>query len=371
MFWKWILLSPVLFLVGCHVSSKSALDGPGGRTAYNNTLQETNSEQMLLNLVRLRYYDIPFFLDVGTVTTQLTYKSSAFSKIQIPGFTDENPAEIGADLLWQSQPTIQYTPLQGQSYASQLLQPISLRTLQQLCYSGWGIDRVFHLIVQGFNGLVNNPESSGPLPEHHPSYDKFFEASNLLRYFQEKGELQVGVHEVVQKSEHPDKEDLKKDKMDISDYSLQFAFPGDGNEAKRLSELLTGVSHQNGRYFVKMKLGFDRDGKIGILPRSILSSMYYLSQGVHVPKEHIRRGWASECIEDAKATSKIGSLIDVYCSGHRPSSAFVSVKYRDWWFYIKDSDLDSKKTFVLLMQLYNLQGGAFFQPPPLLTLPLG
>ena len=50
---------------------------------------------------------------------------------------------------------------------------------------------------------------------------------------------------------------------------------------------------------------------------------------------------------------------------------FLSIKFRDSWFYIKDNDLHSKKTFMLLLELYNLQSGKRTSKGPVLTLPIG
>jgi hypothetical protein len=52
-------------------------------------------------------------------------------------------------------------------------------------------------------------------------------------------------------------------------------------------------------------------------------------------------------------------------------NAAVRTRYRGSWFYIDDSDLDSKSTFTLLGQLTNLQAGDLPSTAPLLTLPVG
>ena len=57
--------------------------------------------------------------------------------------------------------------------------------------------------------------------------------------------------------------------------------------------------------------------------------------------------------------------------GHRPSEAAMAIYYRDSWFYINDSDLQSKSTFSLLAQIFSLQSGNAKDKAPLLTLPLG
>jgi len=51
-------------------------------------------------------------------------------------------------------------------------------------------------------------------------------------------------------------------------------------------------------------------------------------------------------------------LLAIKSSPERPENAAVAVNYRNSWFYIDDSDLDSKSTFSLLGQIYQLQAGS-------------
>ena len=55
----------------------------------------------------------------------------------------------------------------------------------------------------------------------------------------------------------------------------------------------------------------------------------------------------------------------------RPANAFVVVPYRGAWFYIADNDLESKSTFMLLTQLFNLQAGQIKTVAPALTIGVG
>lgn len=350
-----------LFLSSCHIPSKMALEGSGGRNAYNIAIQVSNNEQMLLNLVRLRYFDNPYFIDVSTVTTQFTYRAAASASIPIPGLNSTNPLTLGGDISWQNQPTLQFIPLEGQAFSQQLLTPIDLTTIQQLIYSGWDVDRVFRLVIQSFDELDNAPEASGPILERLPNYENFFEATSLMRYFQLRNELRMGVQ-------------LKEEK-EKSTSKLQIAFPYEGEEAKRLASKLKGVYSSNGNYVLSMELGFNVKGQIGVYPRSILSCMYYLSRGVEVPKIDQKMGKAPSTLNNENHLfawrDLIGSLMKVKTCNYLPKNAYVAVKYRNHWFYIDDADLQSKKTFLLLLQLYNLQAGKPKASPPVLTLPLG
>ena len=71
-----VLLLAVSLLVSCGCAM-----GPRAlrfnRQKYNESVTRTNREELLLNLVRLRYGDTPEVLPCGSVTTQLSWDYSA------------------------------------------------------------------------------------------------------------------------------------------------------------------------------------------------------------------------------------------------------------------------------------------------------
>lgn len=349
-------------LTGCHVSSKVAVEGSGGRTAYNETLQKTTNEEMLLNLVRLRYVDFPFFLDVNAITTQFSYGSKFQPSVPIPGFSQSNPAKANAEFSWQNTPTISYTPLQGQTFAIQLFKPIDLIIIQQLIYAGWDIDRVFRLCIQSIDDVLNAPTASGPMPDFEPKYQRFLKLSSLLRYFQQRSKLQVSIR-------------LNEANQAFRGKGVGITFPTGSPEAKELETLMPGGTFTDDHYIFEVDMGFNKDLNIGIMSRSLMACMYYLSLGVEVPNHCDEK----KCIaytenEDGEIfdwREVIGDLLTVQHSKEKPKHDFVSVKYRNYWFYIDERDIQSKRTFVLLMQLYNLQSSSAAPNGPLLTLPLG
>jgi len=350
----------VIGFSACQMPSRVAMEGEGGRTAYNVAIQSTNSQQMLLNLIRLRYADSPLFLDVSSITTQSTIRSEVAPYFSIPGFNQDNPFRLGTELSWQDQPTITYMPLEGRAFASRLLRPVDLRTLQMLCYSGGDVDRIFWMMIQNFGDLLNEPESA---ESTSLDYQRFSEFSQLLRQFQRRGELQLG----VQVSQKTDKD------RDPDELSLQIAFPVDGEAGSRLAELLRCNQKVNGRYLKNIELGFTNSGHMGIMLRSILSCMSFLSWGVEVPQEHVECHMvrSAHCHTDKEWNDIFHELINVHSSKLCPKNAFIAVQYRNYWFYIDDGDVRSKKTFGILLQLYNLNADESKNRGPILTLPLG
>ncbi|MFA6118725.1 MAG: hypothetical protein WCT85_06200 [Parachlamydiales bacterium] len=349
-----------IFCFGCHIPSKVAMEGSGGRTAYNMEMQKTNAEEMLLNLVRLRYSDSPVFLEVSSVTSTFTFKNSIAANVNIPGFNQTNPMQLGGETLWQTQPTIQYIPLEGQEFNNKLMEPLSVHIIQKLIYSGWDIDRIFLLTLHSFNEFQNFPAREICNEKKRMSnFENFFYLSNLMRKLQKDGQLQIGIREIKEN--------------DCYKKILQFAFPTNHELAKEIAAILNCKEPVNGKYVINIDEGFDEKGNVGILPRSLLSCMYYLSNNVLVPEDDVRQKTVKDCRTDKseKTKKRYKELLIIKNCNTLPKNYYIAVKYRNSWFYISDNDINSKKTFMLLLELFNIQSGKRENTGPILTLPIG
>ena len=103
--------------------------------------------------------------------------------------------------------------------------------------------------------------------------------------------------------------------------------------------------------------------------------MYLLSKTVAVPREHCEKGLVRFTRNPDGSPFDwnlvTGDLFHVCVAKHRPDSAFVAVRYRDYWYYIPDDDLSSKVTVNLFNELLRLQKIGTIEGQPLLSLPLG
>ena len=114
---------------------------------------------------------------------------------------------------------------------------------------------------------------------------------------------------------------------------------------------------------------------IKIDTRSLLGVMYYLSNGVQVPEEDEKKGkvkvtyMASGQQFDWKKI--LGDYFRIQVKDQKPMDTQLRVNYRGHWFYIDDTDLESKSTFTLLAQIFALQAGKAEGIVPVLTLPVG
>lgn len=108
--------------------------GPGTMTRdrldYSAALAESWKQQMLLNMVKLRYSDTPVFLDIGQIVSGYTVQST-FSAIGnifstsgvVPGVPNSSIG-LGAQGQFTDRPTITYAPLMGERFARSLMTPI-------------------------------------------------------------------------------------------------------------------------------------------------------------------------------------------------------------------------------------------------------
>ena len=62
-------------------------------------------------------------------------------------------------------------------------------------------------------------------------------------------------------------------------------------------------------------------------------------------------------------------LMEIRCSDSEPPDAFVSVSYRNHWFWLSDRDYASKRTFAFLMILFSLMETGGREGLPIVTIP--
>ncbi|MEZ4453816.1 MAG: hypothetical protein R3B09_30450 [Nannocystaceae bacterium] len=339
----------------CHVTGPRSIKT--GRDHYNVAIQQTNNEQLLLNLVRLRYRDTPLFLEIASVTTNFTFDVGGGATGTVNPGNAAAPGSVGlqGSIGYTEKPTVAYVPLQGQRFVTQLLSPMDPRVILLMYHSGWAIDRIFKICVQRLGPLQNATRASGPTPSTPPRFDEFFQATAALRDLWAAGALDMG----YLSDEHGGSLVLRIDES-----------AADTAATRRIHELL----HLEDRPLT-LVLSDTEPGGIAVVPRSVIAAMFYLSHGVEVP-EGDRRAGKVTITRDPQGgefswSALTGGLMRIKSRRGPPPQAYVAVPYRDRWFYIDDSDLDSKSTFALLTQLLELQSGEIKATGPVLTLPVG
>lgn len=338
-------LLAVVLLAGCNALGPSAVEGT--RVAYNEVLARTQDEQLLLNLVRLRYVDVPMFLEVASVNTQFEFRANA--EVTVDGeFGDslsEYSGELGVGVAAVEKPTVSYVPLQGNDFVERLMRPFDLDTIVLMTRGGWSAHRVLRACAQSLCGLPNAPTAAGPAPDSEPEYREFNRAVALLREHQKRRAGGItrdeagGYHLVVD--------------ADLETTPELFALLG-------LTDARTAP----------LRAGARREpGAVTVETRSMLGAMFYLSQGIDVPDEHAARGFATRT-PGAEWDETMRDLFHVRTSTSRPDAAAVAVRHRGWWYWIDDGDRSSKATFAMLSYLFAIQSGERDARGPALTIGL-
>ena len=138
---------------------------------------------------------------------------------------------------------------------------------------------------------------------------------------------------------------------------------------------LLDLSPDTLEYKLALSSGDDNKTQLRLETRSFMGIMYFLSQSVEIPSSDVELGKVRVTLdEDGNAFSwdKItNELMRIKSASSKPSKAAATVEYRGSWFYIDDSDLQSKSTFQLLGQLFALQSKGGLSNAPILTLPIG
>ncbi len=354
-----------LFIVlfsGCGAMGPASVKNERGR--YNQAVSHTGSEQMLMNLVKLKYRDSPTFLQVSSISTSRQWGTTAGVNVPIGDsiYSAGNLVPLSAGTTYTENPTVTYVPLMGEAFVRQMLTPIPIETLILLFQAGWPVDTVFRLVVQEINDLENASPASGPTPEREPVFKQFLEAAFIFRDLQKRRVVEWGIAE--------------KDGNRGTMYIRTDNSPEEKRSVLRLKELL-GIDHRGGNpevYHLNYGICFTDPKTLNVVTRSMTDILFYVSQAVHVPAVHREMNLVTITKKPDGSPFDWKQLhreqIVIHSSREKPEDAYVAVWYRDYWFYLKDNDLDSKSTFLLLEILGDLQAGTIPSAAPVLTLPV-
>lgn len=362
-----LLLVAALLLQGCATNI-----GPSSvrreRPNYNREIVQSHDEQMLLNLVRLRYRDTPLFVELTSVVTSYAFDQnlSIGAKIFDSKVGDEYTA--GAGLLIGNRPTVTYLPLQGEEFAIRMLSPLPLDSIMLFSQTGWSVERLLLLCVQRINDVENAASATGPTPSTKPSFEAFRDLAARLRRLSIAGRFGMNW-------------DFGEDPSVQSAYHMKFWLKPPEDPSDPLAADVAAV-----REALRIDPGLDeypltpfphnrRPDEVGMRGRSLLGVLYFLSQSVEAPKEHADAGLVTVTLDrDGRPfdwDTLLKDTMRIHASKARPTNAFVAVTHRGWWFYIADDDLASKSSLSLLNFLFSLQSASGKGKSPVLTLPVG
>jgi hypothetical protein len=327
-----------------------------GHPQYNIAVQQTEAQQLLLNIVRQRYNDPILFLDVTSISSGFSrgVNSNVFSVFG--SGSNVTTGAVGGSI--GENPFIFYAPNTGEKFARQMLTPLRLDTVALVLQAGWSIERVLLLLGESVNQLYNRPAEN----EAGIRFNRYVDVAKSLRDLQRNGQLIVG---------------LEPGEEEGASALVLMVTPEAADSAAYLRVCeATGVTCDGQPLRLRQSFGASPDHTtLAVATRSLFSAIYHISRHVDAPEEDIRAGIASPApdinTQSTAASAALRQLFHVRSSEQEPGDAAIKVFYRDTWFYVADSDQDSKTTFALLSMLITLQSGVSTGVTPLITLPAG
>jgi hypothetical protein len=338
----------ILVVVALLLSAGCASIGPEtvsrDRFDYNGEVARSWKEQTLLNIVKIRYLDVPVFLDVAQIVSGYTLQST----VSLGGAAGPtgNSVSLGAQGLWTDRPTITYTPLTGAQFNRNMMTPLTPSAVLFTIEAGWRADMVLRLSVSSINGI----SSSGP------DAARFDRIVLIVRALQQAQALGMRVQ-----PEGPEQQAI------VLFFRARALTQEQESLLRELREIL-GLDPNRSDFTVTFGSAQATPGEIAIATRSVLQMLLALAAYVDVPEKDLQEGRASPGMRIERP--EMGQL-SVRYSRERPSDALVSVALRGGWFWIDDRDLVSKNTFAVLMLLTTLTETGAREALPLVTIPAG
>jgi len=350
----------VAMLAGCAARGPQTV--PGDAFDYSAAISKSRSDQMLLNIVRSRYTQVPNFLTVSSVIAGYTYQGNVGVSTQSGiGRFDENFVAGSANLSYIERPTITYTPLQGQEFSRRLMKNIPVEVLFSLGQAGWPMDVLFRIAVERFGKTENMSFSAVEVMAHADEQVKHLTRyDRVVNIMKELG--QAGAVEVIQTELDGEVRQTVRFAESMSPELM--------DAATELKSLL-GLSADRNEFYVTDRIVRRMDNEILIQTRSMLAILSFLGLGVEVPEADIDANQVIATPAHLLDVIEKRGPMRIRVQKERPEDPFAAVQYRNQWFYIDATDHLSKRTFSTIQLLFELLAPSGVGATPLLSLPAG
>ena len=354
--YRWVLNLATFCLV-LYALSGCAMVGPRsismGRADYNEAINKTEDEQMLLSIVKGRYGETFSLLAVSGVAANVRFSTNA--GVQAGFGPDDsfagNLVPFSGGLAYEENPTISYAPVEGEKYLRQLMSPVPLDILILFIRSGTYSATYLNLIANRINNM-RNPDFLDA--ESDPLFQRFLKLNFEL--------YQAGVLDWVA--------DSKRDvgyAIWITGYAPKYS-----EKVREYLHLLGLPMPTNESKDIVLPVYFAVEGRepsgVAISTRSTFDLIQILRAAVDIPQEHATAGVAIPY----PAMGPAGKNIRIHASKDKPERAAVAVRYRGYRFYINETDVNTKLYYLTLRALWSVSiaAAADQRARPVLTIPV-
>ena len=347
------LFAMAVLFTGCHSIGPHTV--ATDRFDYSSAIADSWKQQTLLNIVKLRYLDLPVFVDVSSVVAGYSLQTG----VTVGGTLSTEKAIQGnffngsGSALYTDRPTITYTPLTGQKFLSSLITPIEPKNIFFMLQAGYAADFVLALTVESLNGVRNRSIAAGVVREAEPDFIRVLE---LMREVQSAGV--VGLRVEAGKDKNP---------------TTVFFFRHDNlppEMVDKLDEIRRLLRMPQGQHEFKLVYSpvAGEDGELGVGSRSMIQIMMAFASYTEVPESDIKDGRAIPALLSTGSAAK-NAPVSIKWSKDKPADAYAAVNYHDHWFWIDDRDWRTKRAFTAIMFMFTMTQNGGEQTLPTITIP--
>jgi hypothetical protein len=348
-----VALAGVLVLASCATVGPKSIEVD--RFDYSTAIADSWKQQTLLNIVKLRYLDLPVFVDVSSIVAGYSIETSASVGGQLSSAEaiPRNSLTLGASSKYTDRPTITYVPLTGEKFLRGLLTPIDPKNIFFLLQSGYAADFILGLTVESLNGLHNRSASADAVREADPDFLRVLE---LMRDLQMAGAIGMRVED--------NKATGKTAVLFIHGDDVDAKTLAAASEIRRLLKLPEGQE----RFVLNYSPVRERKDALSVNSRSMLQVMAAFSSYVDLPEAHRQNRSALVAAGDGAGTHGL-ERVRIRSGSEKPVSTFAAVQYRGHWFWIDDDSWQTKRALISMVYFFTLIETGAGENLPLITIP--
>lgn len=348
-----VALLSVFPFAGCtHLGPKTVVVD---RFDYGAAIAESWKQQTLLNIVKLRYMDLPVFMEVASVVSGYSMQTG----VNVNGTVSSHDAiagnfmTAGAQAIYTDRPTITYVPTTGDKFLRGLITPIDPKNIFFLLQSGYAADVILGLSVESLNGVRNRSTAAG-VRDADP---EFIRALNLLHDVQAAGAFGMRVEE-----------NKAKKSTGVVFFRRDDVAPEIAEKAAEIRRLLK-LAPEPQKFVLTYSPMRGAENELAVNSRSMLQIMQAIASHVDVPGDHFKDRSAWPPLENVSTTESRLQEVRIYSGKSKPVSAYAAVRYRDHWFWVENGDMQTKRALTVVMFFFTLADTGSPEKLPLITIP--
>ena len=325
------------------------------RFDYSTAIADSWKQQTLLNLVKLRYMDLPVFVDVASIVSGYSMQTggSLNGTLSTRTAIQGNFLAAGGSAIYTDRPTITYVPMTGEKFLRGLMTPIDPKNIFFMLQSGYPADFILGLTVESLNGVRNRSTAAGVMRE---ADSDFVRALELMCEVQAAGAFGMRVEE-----------DKAKGSTAVLFFRRDDVSADILAKTAEIRRLLKLPAEQQ-KYVISYSPVRGADNELAVNSRSLIQIMAAFASYMDLPEAHLKDHSAVPVPADSSVKNQRNN-VRIHSGKNKPATAYAAVHYRDHWFWVDEGDWQTKRALTAIMFFFTLTETGNSDKLPLITIP--